>query len=307
MALIPPLLKPGDAIDVVAPGFLVQRPQLDWFRQIASEMFGLFVVEGTHLFEQEGPFAGSHAHRLHDLSVAMKNTNSKAIFFARGGYGMSGLMPHLPFKSLEENPKWVLGFSDATILLNHWQKWCPCIHGPVARGGQQVTHQSSIIASLNMITQGTLPNLHWQAGYWGQDGVVKGHLIGGNLSLVANSVGTPYQPDFKNAVLVLEEVNEQLYHIDRMLWQLNNAGLLKQLAGLVVGDFSPLKNTDPPWESTIQEVVMNHFRDFYGPIAFNAPIGHGEVNRPLVFGMPLTFTVNEGHAAINYTANLQVE
>lgn len=278
----PPLLKAGDTVGMVAPGRMILPGQisksLDTFKQ-----WGLEVIQGASLFSQYGYFAGTDRQRKEDLQQMIDDDSVRAIFCARGGYGMTRILDTLDLSALKKRPKWVVGFSDITALhLALHRLNIESIHGLMPVQFDYVDSELSIDHLYELLFKGT-GHITAPQRYYNRKGNAEAPVIGGNLSLICDSLGTPSEIQTTDRILFIEEIDEYLYKIDRMLVQLKRSGKLNQLAGLVLGDFSSVKDTQIPFGKPLEQIILDNVDEHDYPIAFSVPAGHDIPN----FSIPL--------------------
>ncbi len=300
----PVFLKKGDTLAIVAPARKLEAISIEKAKVIL-ESWGLRVVLGDHLFTDDHSYLSStDEKRRADFQRMIDDRNVRAILCARGGYGSTRIINHLNFSPLKNNPKWIIGFSDVTA-----------IHLQVHAVGLQSVHASmpvhfsneeykESIESLRQVLFGTPQPLMAKADKENKTGEATGVLVGGNLSLVVDSLGTKSELNTTGKILVLEEVGEYFYKVDRMLVQLKRSGKLASLAGLIVGHFTDIKESSLPFAESVKQLVRNHTAEYTYPIAFNFPIGHDEPNLAWIEGAKVTLQVAEKNTTIVYTTSL---
>ena len=274
--IIPPPLLPGDTIGIMAPSSCGDKePVLQAKALLEKRGFQVFIHTQTWTKLNQSAGTGKQkAAAFHDL---IKDKNIKAIFCARGGNRAGTMLEHLNFKLIEKNPKIVLGYSDITALLNAIYTKTGIIgyHGPMARAFN--TLQKKQIDQCFSVLSGKAETLEMPKVKIIKAGKATGTLIGGNLAVLCSLLGTPYQPDFKNGILFLEDIGEEMSHIDRYLWQLRNAGALHQIKALVLGNFSDIKDTGrTKYGFSLEDCVRTVTEGLKIPILMNAPFGHGK-------------------------------
>jgi len=281
---IPPLLKSGDLVSVLSPASHTNSNA--WEKGIeVLEKWGLRVDRGEHYLYQHFGFGGTDAERLNDLQKALDNPEIKAIFPIRGGYGTSRLLDEIDFSLFLQNPKWIVGFSDITALLMHIDTLGVAgIHGPMPNNFCQKGGEFSLQALNEVLFNGHAKytcNPH-PSNILGE---VQGELIGGNLSLLTHLMGSKSfrKPDRK--ILVIEEIGERLYHVDRMLVQLKRSGYFEGLVGMIIGGFTDCNEAPLTIGKSAQELILEHTEDYHFPIAFDFPLGHVPANHPVIFGV----------------------
>jgi len=295
--LKPDQLKAGDRIRIVSPaGFIPEEkvlPAVDLLEQQGFE-----VILGDHVFTRRFQFAGTDEQRLSDLQRAFDDPQCKAVLCSRGGYGAIRIADKIDFTGFKKNPKWLVGFSDITILHTLLQKAGFCsVHGAMPafyfKEGQP---SRSFLELMNFLQNGkaetTLP-----AHGRNRSGNARGELTGGNLSLLYCVMGTPLEPDTRGKILFIEDISEYLYNIDRMMHSLKLAGKLKNLGALVVGGVTDTKDNDSPFGQSVEEIMLNVVSEYSYPVCFGLPSGHDEINLPLVLGAEYTLEMNENQVS----------
>ncbi len=286
--LWPPLLKAGDAVCLIAPSRAVNNDEISSCKNWLLSK-GLSVIEGPNLFAKWHQYAGTHSQRLDDLNWALTHPQSKAIVLARGGFGMAHLVDELKPVSFS-NSKWVIGFSDATMLgivLNRFG--LPFVHGPVARTWPKT--QPSDIEALGTLLFSGKSDLVF-GGNSKPFSAIQAPVVGGNLTLITHSLGTAHSFRMpQGGILFLEEVGEYHYHIDRMFNQLFRAGILQKASAVILGAFSDLKDTESDFGIGIIP-MLRHFVGDNIPIISGFPAGHEDRNFPLVLGAQYVLSSN---------------
>lgn len=281
--ITPPYLQVGDSIAIAASARFVTKEDLIEPINILKE-FGFNVIMHENLFEINNQLAGTDENRALVLNEYLKNDNVKAILFARGGYGSTRMIDLVDWSLLTKNPKWLAGFSDVTAILNHVDKLgISSIHSIMPLLFTKENAKESII-SLIEILKGKKNIISAPKHILNVIGECKGELIGGNLSLLVHIIGTESEPDWKAKILFLEDLDEYLYHVDRMMIQLKRAGVLAQLKGIVVGYMSDMKDNATPWGKNAYEIIAEHCAELGIPLAFGLPVGHEIPNLALKIG-----------------------
>lgn len=273
-------LVPGDAILLAAPARFVTENQVrqgvEW---IESAGFRAIIPEG--ILEQSGQFGGSDAHRAHVLNLGIRDASIRAIWAMRGGYGCARLLPQLDEVAFRNDPTWLIGFSDVTAL-----------HAWANRQGVASLHA----AVTNTYGQGS--ELH-RSVLWNQltgnhnSSSNEAGVVGGNLSVLYSLLGTPYFPNCAGQWLLLEDLDEYLYHLDRMMLTFKLAGVLDQIRGVLCGSFSDMHDNtladgqavDNPFGKDVKDIILEHVGT-EKPIIWDVPVGHGASNHPVVLGAP---------------------
>ena len=296
----PPHLKKGDTIMILSPaGRLRDRQGVEAGTELANH-WGLVVFYGNHLLSQEGSFAGKDEERLQDLQKALDDPSIKAIWAARGGYGTVRLVDDLDFTKFRLNPKWIVGFSDITILHNKLnQLGYQSLHAqmPVTLELENPEQRKSI-RSMHRALFGKKLEYKINSDDNSREGVARGQLVGGNLSIVYSMIGSDTNLKMQGKVLFLEEVGEALYHIDRMMISLKRAGYFENCRGLILGDFKLRENKGNPFGKTLKEIVLEATEGTDFPIVFDFPAGHLDDNRALILGSDVELSVGRKKSKI---------
>ena len=299
---IPELLKQGDKVMIVAPAGKLPKKGIETAIKILQQ-WGLEVVLGEYLYSNNGVFAGTDSERQSDFQNALDDSTIKLILCARGGYGFSRFLDNLSYSSFVKYPKWVVGFSDITAFhLDAINIEMLTIHGPMATSFSRVGADDSIVVLHELLFNGkSLIETHAKQL---RSGEVTGELVGGNLALICDSLGTPSEMKTEDKILVIEDVGEYYYRIDRLLNQLARAGKFSKLKGLVVGSFSDMLNGDTVFNETIKDMVERLTEVFNFPIALSMPIGHEPQNFPFVHGAEYRLKVTETTARLELLTKL---
>jgi len=298
----PPNLKKGDTIIILSPaGKLKSRTSVDPGIELANH-WGLVVFFGNHMLAQDHTFAGTDKERLEDLQKALDNPSIKAIWCARGGYGTVRIIDDLNFTKFLENPKWIIGYSDITVLHNKvHQLGYQTIHGqmPLTLELENPVQKPSIV-SLQYALFGKKLNYKLPSSKYNRLGESKGQLVGGNLSLVYSMLGSDISLNMNGKILFIEDVGEALYHIDRMMISLKRAGYFEQCRGLIVGDFRLKENKGNKFGKSLEEIVLESIEGTNFPVVFDFQAGHIDDNRALIFGDYVDLKVTKKKTKINF-------
>lgn len=301
--IIPPLLKQGSKVRIVAPsGKLPSDKSLDKAIQELTE-WGLTVVVADHVFNNHNLFSASDTYRLNDFQSALNDPTVDLILCARGGYGITRILDDLDLAGFVKEPKWVVGFSDITAFLQKaYQLGVATIHGPMGTSFSRKGVNESIEALKQLVFRGESviktdsKQLRLGSG--------KGELIGGNLAMICDSIGTSSEIDTTDKILVLEDVGEYYYRVDRMLTQLKRANKLFSLKGLAIGSFSSMSDGDTPFGEEVNNMVARLTEEYNYPVAIDMPIGHEPANFPFVFGAEYVLDVNKSGAKLKLVTKL---
>ena len=296
----PGYLKPGDRVAITCPAKKLPRNIEDAVKLLES--WGLNVILGETVHASWNQFAGNDELRTSDFQRFLDDPSVKAIFAARGGYGTIRIIDRLNFSGFKKHPKWIIGFSDITVLHSHIQSLynTESIHGQMPltiREGSEISLETLRKALFNEEIKYNYTSLAKN-----RSGEAEGILIGGNLSLLVMMAGSVSEQDFSGKILFLEDVGEYLYSIDRMMWNLKRAGKLNNLKGLIIGGFTELKDNDIPFGQTAEQIIMEHVKEFDFPVCFNFPAGHIRDNRALIFGRMSILKVDGQQVHLSYPA-----
>lgn len=297
--ITPPYLKPGDTVAIIATARKVSKEEMQPAINILNS-WGLKVAEGKNLYKSLFQFAGTHAQRKKDLQTALDDKNIKAILFARGGYGTMRIVDDILFFKFRKSPKWLIGFSDVTTLhLIANDIGIETLHAPMAINFPKTPVK--ILNSLKGILYGKDYKIQSDTNRLNKKGKAKGKLVGGNLSLLYASLSTLPSSFFKGTILFIEDLDEYLYHIDRMMTAVRHKNNLRFLKGIIVGSINDMRDntkaygfkTDNPFGKTAQEIILEHVSEYKYPVCFNFPAGHIENNHPLILGREVELNVGE--------------
>jgi muramoyltetrapeptide carboxypeptidase len=258
------------------------------------ESWGYQVHIGKTVGTKFGHFSASDMDRQNELQSMMDDAEIHAILCARGGYGLSRIVSSLDFNKFKANPKWVIGFSDITVLHAAIQKHgIQSIHGPMSAAFGKGDVGLPFINALKSILEGETLPIDAKPHTANRLGSSKGQLVGGNLCLFTHLIGSENQVDTNGKILCIEDVGEYHYNVDRMLIQCKNAGLLDGLAGLVVGGFTDMKDSSADFGETVIEIIQRLTKNTAYPICFDFPISHDLENKPIQLGGAYHLSVNE--------------
>jgi muramoyltetrapeptide carboxypeptidase len=297
MLLRPPALQKGDSVYILSTARKITIDEIQHAIDSFNE-WGLNVVIGDTIGKEWKQFAGTDEERKRDFQKALDDKNIKAIICARGGYGTVRMMDDLNYDEFMKNPKWILGFSDITFLHVHITNsiGIQTLQGimpfsfPKSTPDAITSLRNELFGAKNEYT--TEPDGHNRIG------IGEGILIGGNLSILYSITGTKSGMNTYGKILFLEDIDEYLYHIDRMMLNLKRSGKLQNLAGLVIGGFTDMKDNKVPFGCTAYDIISEHVAEYKYPVCFGFPAGHVEDNRALVMGRKYTLNVSEYSAKL---------
>jgi muramoyltetrapeptide carboxypeptidase len=294
---IPPYLKKGDLIGITCSSSKMDLQAAEYAAGVISS-WGYQVHMGITVGTSFHNFSAPDELRLEELQDMLDDPEIKAIIFGRGGYGMVCILDKLDFRKFRKHPKWICGYSDVTSLHAHIQQryGIPTIHSMMCSGIKPDTFEDPYVDSLRLALRGVSSRYTCEPHELNRTGKATGKLIGGNLTLLANLSGTESQPNTKGKILVLEDIGEYRYNVDRMMYNLKRAGWLDDLAGLVVGSFTDSQETEAPFGQTEYEIISNLVHEYDYPVCFGFPVGHSAQNYTLKLGLPyeLHVTAKQG-------------
>lgn len=279
-------LKKGDLVAIAATARKVSKEEMKPAISIL-ESWGLKVLESDDLYQAENQFAGSDQTRTESLQKLLDNPKVKAIFCARGGYGTVRMVDALDFDVFLENPKWIIGYSDITVLHMHLHQKLgyTSLHGPMPINWQpDKLHKESLDFLKKTLFEKPQEIKFARHGLNQREDKTHGILVGGNLSVLYSIMGSRSEPSYANKILFLEDLDEYLYHIDRMIMGLKRAGKLDNLSALLIGDMSEMKDNTVPFGKSAYEIIVDAVKEYDYPVIFGLPAGHEAKNLSLVFG-----------------------
>lgn len=265
------------------------------------ESWGLEVLLGKTVTAAYHQFAGDDHERAADLQWALDDESIKAVFAARGGYGCVRIIDQLDFSLFQKQPKWLVGFSDITVLHSHIQQQfaIPTIHGQMPKSFEAGTKASLDTLKAALFGQ-SVDYSYEQKEFPNRVGEATGILVGGNLAILLSVLASESDVNYDGKILFIEDVGETFYSVDRMLWALKRAGKFKKLKGLIVGGFSGMKDADPSFGQSVSEIVMDKVRDADFPVAFVYPAGHIDDNHALIFGKKVKLKTTKNKVSLTY-------
>jgi len=289
----PDLLKLTNKVGIISTARKISmdevRPAMDRLKQ-----WGLEPILGKHLFSEHHQFAGTADERAADLQEMLDNPEIKAILCARGGYGTVQIIDKIDFTKFMEQPKWVIGYSDVTVLHSHIQRNCEIqsLHATMPINFPKRARDNNATESLyNALFYGD-NEYRIKPHPLNKSGVAHGQLVGGNLSILNSLLGSPSDVNTIGKILFIEDLDEYLYHIDRMMMNMKRNGKFDHIRALLIGGMSDMNDNDIPFGKTAEEIIIDVLGDVNFPILFNVPAGHIEDNRALIIGGETMVEVN---------------
>lgn len=308
MKRTPELLKAGDRVAIVATARKISSAELQPAIRLL-ESWGLEVMLPKNIYAESNQFAGSDAERASDLQWALDREDVKAVFCARGGYGTVRIVDMVDYTHLTEKPKWIVGYSDVTVLHSHLHTLLgmPTLHAtmPLNIPTDAVDKAYPSTESLKRALFEGEVCYNTKKHKLNREGEADGLVVGGNLSILYSLCGSTSDIETEGKILFIEDLDEYLYHIDRMMQNLKRTGKLQSLKGLVVGGMTDMHDNSIPFGKNAEEIVMEAVAEYNYPVCFNAPFGHiGTENKALILGERLhmksqtdgTFTLTQSMA-----------
>ncbi len=280
VTIFPPYLKTGDTIGIVCPsGYMAAERILSCVHTLKS--WGFRVKIGRTVGgDSMNYFSGSDAERLDDLQAMLDDEEISAILFGRGGYGLSRIIDQISFKKFKKSPKWIVGYSDITLL--HARIYAnyeiATAHSPMAGAFAEAATEDMYINSVRDLLTGEKLNYTCDVHPFNRRGEAEGRLMGGNLTLLAHAVGGPSDFKTKGLILFIEDIGEYLYNMDRMLHQLKEAGKFQKPAAIIIGSFNDMKDTERPFGQNAYEIIRDILEEFEYPVCYGFPVGHVKEN-----------------------------
>ena len=288
MIKTPPYLKKGDTIGLVCPaGYMSMERVAECIRVLQDEWGYKVKIGKTVGSDSANYFSGTDEERLTDFQQMLDDDEVNAILCARGGYGMGRIIDHINFKKFKKEPKWIIGYSDITVLHTHLYSnyYISSIHAPMAGAFNDAGYISRYVQSLKNALEGKWARYNCDPHELNRPGEAIGELVGGNLALLAHVVGTDSDLKTKGRILFVEDIGEYLYNIDRMFYQLKRSGKLAKLAGLIIGGFTDMKDTERPFGKKVYELIYDIVKEYDYPVCFGFPVSHDKENYALKIGV----------------------
>ncbi|MCH4896796.1 LD-carboxypeptidase [Marinilabiliaceae bacterium JC040] len=296
----PPYLQKGDKIIIVAPAGCVNKESVE----SAIERFtnwGYEVVLGENIYRDYNIFSGTDGERADDLQKALDSEDIRAIICARGGYGSIRILDRLDYSIFQGNPKWIVGFSDISVIhakLN--VLGIETLHADMPKTMLDKSDDASDIKTFRSLLEGDVPEYKFPSDKMNRQGSVEGELVGGNLSVLYSLRGVDLEWSKMNKILFIEDLNENLYHLDRMMQNLKLDGKLEHLKGLIVGDMLNMRDSEPSFGKTAYEIIQDAVKDYDFPVVYNFPAGHSNMNMPIILGAYVKLEVNSNEYSLDF-------
>ncbi len=286
----PAYLKKGDKIGIVACARKISKEEIKPACDILKS-WGLEIVLSKNLFNSDNQYSGTDSERAEDLQLMLNDSSIKAVISARGGYGTVRIIDKIDFTELKKHPKWVVGYSDITVLHSHIHKvGIETMHATMPIN---FTKNEESVESLRAALFGEKLNYEIATHHLNKKGCAEGELIGGNLSLIYALTGSISDIDTKDKILFIEDLDEYLYHIDRMMINLKRSGKLSNLAGLIIGGMTDMKDNTIPYGKTVEEIILDAVAEYNYTVCFSFPAGHIDKNMAVYLGRKVKLNVGE--------------
>jgi muramoyltetrapeptide carboxypeptidase len=296
--IMPEFLKRGDTVGITATARKIDLESLLPAIELLKS-WGLQVVIGKTIGQEENQLAGSDLLRANDFQELLDNPNIKAIWGAKGGYGTVRIIDKIDFTNFKKQPKWVIGFSDMTILHSHINNLgIGTLHGMMALSSKSATIEAK--ESLRKALFGETLEYRIPCHSFNREGNAEGELVGGNLSVLFSVMGSKSEIDYRGKILFIEDLDEYLYHIDRMMMNLKRNGYFDGLKGLIIGGMTSMNDNDIPWGKDALEIIQEVTKGFSFPVVYNFPAGHLKDNRALILGKKVTLEVNDKESILQF-------
>lgn len=298
----PAYLSKGDSVIIISTARKISRNEVQPAVELL-ESWGLKAKVGKHLFEQHHQFAGTHKQRLEDLQLALDDPECKAIICARGGYGTVQLIDGVDFSSFKENPKWLVGYSDVTVLHNHINQnfGIETLHAIMPINFPKSGNNAATLSLKKALFGESLEySFSMEDGSITSSENISAPVVGGNLSILYSLCGSPSQINPAGKFLFFEDLDEYLYHIDRMMMNLKRNGLFENCKGVLVGGLSDMNDNAIPYGLSAKEIILENTKELGIPIIFGVPAGHIAENLALIMNRNVTLSYEGSKASLTF-------
>jgi len=294
--IIPEKLKIGDKIGIISTARKISLEELK-ASILILESWGVEIVLGQNLFEKNNQFSGTVGQRTADLQSMIDNDSIKAILCARGGYGTVQIIDNINFSSLKKKPKWIIGYSDVTVLHSHLNNLgIASFHATMPINFEN--NSDKCLESLKNSLLGESNRIECKSNIFNCLGEVDAEIVGGNLSILYSLLGSISDIDTEGKILFIEDLDEYLYHIDRMMMNLNRNGKLAKLKGLIVGEMNDMNDNEIPFGKSVEEIILEHTKGYDYPICFGFSAGHINDNRCIKLGVKSVLKITENGVSL---------
>jgi muramoyltetrapeptide carboxypeptidase len=299
----PPFLKPGDTIGIVATARKLSWEEVEPCIGVLADA-GFIVRTGQRMFGSENQYSGSDEDRAADMQRMLDDPDINAILCARGGYGTVRIIDKLDFSEFVKHPKWLCGFSDITVLHAHINQnyGVATLHSSMPLSMKDLAEDHQQYTTLLSSLKGQLPMYEFDSHALNRTGEMQGEVVGGNLSVLYSILGSDSDINTDGRILFLEDLDEYLYHIDRMMMNLKRNGKLAKLKGLIVGGMSDMNDNTIPFGKSAVEIIREAVDEYDYPVCFNFPAGHIEDNRALILGKKAAVRITDSGSQFQYVS-----
>lgn len=296
--ITPEFLQKGDTIGILATARKADLASLQPAIKLL-ESWGLHVVIGKTIGKEENQLAGPDWLRASDFQEMIDNPKIKAIWAAKGGYGTVRIIDRIDFTNFKKKPKWICGFSDMTVLHSHINNMgIETIHSFMALNAG--TANPEVLASFHKALFGEKLSYKIAPHNYNINGTAKGEIVGGNLSVLYSIIGSKSEVDYKGKILFIEDLDEYLYHIDRMMMNLKRNGYFDGVKAVIVGGMTSMNDNEIPWGKDALQIIQDVLKDYKFPIIYNFPAGHIKDNRTLILGKVVSIDVSEKESTVKF-------
>jgi muramoyltetrapeptide carboxypeptidase len=294
----PQNLQPGDLIGIVCPAGSIPMERVQKCVETLTQ-WGYQVKLGATVGSKNNSFSATDAERALDLQQMLDDSSVKAILCGRGGYGVSRIIHDIDFTGFQKQPKWVIGFSDITVLHAALQKTgIASIHGPMAAAFNKGDEGATYIQALKTLLEGGKTVYTTTPHAFNKIGSATAPIVGGNLCMMAHLIGSAHSFDTAGKLLFMEDIGEYHYNLDRLMIQMKQAGMFEKIAGLIVGGFTEMKDPSTDFGSTANEIIQSHVKEYAYPICYDFPISHATNNYPVIEGGNYTLSVTDDEVSL---------
>jgi len=296
--ITPEFLQKGDTVGILATARKIELGTLQPAIKLL-ESWGLHVVIGKTIGKEDHQLAGADWQRATDFQEMLDNPKIKAIWAGKGGYGTVRIVDRIDFTKFKLKPKWIVGFSDVTVLHSHVNNMnIETMHAIMGLSVKTAT--PAAIETFRKALFGEKLEYKLADHPFNVNGKARGELIGGNLSVLYSILGSKSDVDYKGKVLFIEDLDEYLYHIDRMMMNMKRNGYFDGVKAVIVGGMTEMRDNDIPWGKNALEIVQDIFKDYDFPVIYNFPAGHIKDNRALILGKVVTVEVTDTGSTVKF-------
>lgn len=297
----PAFLKPGDKIGIVSPaGKIDETPVLNTKKFLEKK--GFEIILSDNIYSEWHHFAGNDEERAKSFQAFLDDKEIRAILSSRGGYGSIRILDKLNFSKFKKSPKWLIGFSDITVFHSYLNNKlnCPSIHAIMPKNFRNNMNARNSMESLIDLLTGNIPTYEMMNHELSRPGKAKGKLVGGNLAIIQSLRGTDIDLNYKGNILFIEDIGEYKYQIDRMLMNLKYSGVLERIAGLIVGNFTKIKDNDEPFGLETYEIINEKIKDYKYPVCYGFNAGHELPHLPLIMGSEINLGISNNNTIVSF-------